>query len=126
MFWFSLGVALLASLAIIGIGAGYLAAPQAMAPSFGLPPPQTVPKVLWWLRLKGTRDIASGLLVLTVMATGAHRQLGFVLLIASLIPLGDMVTVLAAKGRTATALRVHGLTAVLMVLGAAPLILGLG
>ena len=123
MLWFSLGVALLASLAIMGIGVGYLARPQAMAPSFGLPVPAGGSDVSWWLRLKGTRDVASGLLVLAVMAMGAHRELGVVLLIAALIPLGDMSTVLAAKGRTATALGVHGATAALMVLGALPLVL---
>ena len=32
MHWFSLGVALLAALAIIGIGVGYFVRPEAMAP----------------------------------------------------------------------------------------------
>jgi hypothetical protein len=121
MLWFSWGVAGLAALAIIGIGVGYLARPQVMAPSFGLPPPEGGPGVFWWLRLKGTRDVASGLIVLAIMAMGAYRELGWVLLIAALIPLGDMATVLAAKGRTATALGVHGVTAAVMILGAVPL-----
>ena len=123
MVWFALGVALLASFAIIGIGVGYVLRPDVMAPSFGLPVPQTLLDVSPWLRLKGTRDIASGVLVLVVMAMAAHQVLGFVLLVAALIPLGDMTTVLAARGRTATALGVHGLTAALMIGGSVPLIL---
>ena len=124
MLWFSLGVALLASLAIIGIGVGYLAAPRVMAPSFGLPRPQAASDVFWWLRLKGTRDVAAGVLVLRGRAGAPHRQLGIVLLISALIPLGDMATVLAAKGRTATALGVHGLTAAVMFVAAITLLLG--
>ena len=124
MHWFSLGVALFASLAIIGIGLGYLARPRLMAPSFGLPLPEVGPNIAWWLRLKGTRDVAAGVLVLAFMAREGHGALGLVVLIAALIPLGDMMTVLAARGRTATALGVHGLTAVLMILAAVPLLMG--
>ena len=124
MHWFSLGVALLAALAIIGIGVGYLVRPEAMAPSFGLPLPEGGPRTAWWLRLKGTRDVVSGILVLAFMATGGGRSLGLVVLIAALIPFGDMSTVLAAKGRTVTALSVHGVTAALMILAAIPLLTG--
>ena len=118
------GVAMLAALAIIGIGVGYLARPEMMAPSFGLPLPEGGPKTAWWLRLKGTRDVVSGVLVLAFMAAGEGRSLGLVVLIAALIPLGDMATILAAKGRTMTALSVHGLTAALMILAAIPLLRG--
>ena len=124
MHWFSLGVAVLVALAIIGIGAGYLTRPLAMAPSFGLPLASNEASVAWWLRLKGVRDVASGVLVLAFIAAGGHWALGLVLLIAALIPLGDMSTILAAQGRTATALGVHGVTAALMVVAAAPLLAG--
>ena len=124
MYLFSLGVALLAALAIIGIGVGYLTRPRLMAPSFGLPLPEDGPNITWWLRLKDTRDVVAGVLVLAFMAVDGHRGLGLVLLVAALIPLGDMSTVLAARGRTATALGVHGLTAALMILGAIPLLKG--
>ena len=124
MHWFSLGVALLAALAIIGIGLGYLFSPTAMAPSFGLPPPSDPTGMAWWLRPKGVRDVVSGVLVLSVMAVDAHRTLGFVLLVAALIPLGDMTVVLAGRGRPAAALGVHGVTAALMILGALPLLAG--
>ena len=123
MFWFSMGVALLASLGIIVIGLMYLAMPRTATRSFGLPLPEAGANVAWWLRLKGGRDVVSGLVVLAMMAWGGHRMLGIVLLIEALIPAGDMSLVLAARGSTARALGIHASTAVLMIAGAIPLIL---
>ena len=75
MHWFSLGVALLAALGIIGIGVGYLTRPMKIAPSFGLPLPDGAPNVAWRLRLKGTSDVAAGVLVLAFVAADGHRAL---------------------------------------------------
>ena len=122
--WFSLAVALLTALAILGIGLGYLVSPRAMMPSCGLPLAELGANTAWWLRLKGVRDIAAGVLVLTFMAVDRHRALGLVLLIEAIIPIGDMSTILAARGRAATALGVHGVTATLMILAAIPLLSG--
>lgn len=124
MHWFSLGVALLMAGGIIWIGFGYLFYPGAMVSSFGLPLPDGGENTIWWLRPKGVRDITSGVLVLAFMAADGHRALGIILLIEAMIPLGDMSTILAAKGRTAVALGVHGVTAALMILAAAPLLMG--
>jgi hypothetical protein len=124
MYWFSVGVALLASLGIIVIGLMYLAVPRTATQSFGLPLPEAGANVAWWLRLKGTRDVVSGMVVLAMMASGGERVLGIVLLIEALIPAGDMSLILAARGSTARALGIHALTAVLMIAGAIPLILG--
>ena len=124
MHWFSNGVALLAALGIIGIGAMYLSNPRAMTPNFGLPLPEGGANTTWWLRLKGMRDIVSGLVVLAAMAWGGPHMVGIVLLIEAAIPTADMSLVLAAKGETKTALGVHGLTAALMIVAAVPLITG--
>ena len=124
MHWFSMGVALLAAVGIIWIGTGYVSDPRTMAPSFGLPLPEEGANIAWWLRLKGIRDVASGLLILAFMAWDGHRALGIALLVESIIPIGDMSSILAANGSTRTAFGVHGVTAVLMVLGAIPLIAG--
>ena len=125
MHWISLGLALLAALAIIAIGVMYVLRPKAMTPSFGLPLPEEGRNIVWWLRLKGVRDIVLGLIVLAVMAWGDRRVVGIVVLVAAITPLGDMSLVLSAKGSTRTALSVHGVTAAVMVLAAIPLILGL-
>ncbi|WP_174292663.1 DUF4267 domain-containing protein [Sphingomonas bacterium] len=124
MHWFSIGVAILVAIAIIAIGGMYLLAPQAATRSFGLPLPEAGANMAWWLRLKGSRDIVSGLVVLAVLAWGGPRLLGIVLLVEALIPLGDMTLILAARGSTARAIGIHLLTAVVMIAGALPLLAG--
>jgi len=124
MHWFALGMALLLALAIIAIGIQYVASPLAATRSFGLPLPENGANIAWWLRLKGVRDIVSGLAVLAFMMWGAPSGLGIILLVEALIPVGDMLVILAAKGSTKSAFGMHGLTAVIMVLTAVPLIIG--
>ena len=124
MHGFSVGIALLAAFAIISIGVMYLARPRQMTLSFGLPLPEEGPNVAWWLRLKGTRDVVSGLVMLALVAWGSPYLLGIVLLVEALIPLGDMSIVLVGKGSAARAFGIHGVTAALMVAAAVPLITG--
>jgi hypothetical protein len=124
MHWISFGVALLAAVGIIGIGLMYLLQPRMMTPNFGLPLPEEGRNIDWWLRLKGSRDIASGLVVLALVGWGTPFLLGVILLIEALIPTGDMSLILAARGSTKTAVGVHGLTAALMILAAIPLLMG--
>lgn len=124
MHWFSYGVATLAAAGIIGIGTMYLFRPRVMTSNFGLPLPEAGANTTWWLRLKGSRDIVSGLIVFALMAWGTPLLLGVVLLIDAITPVSDMTTILAAKGSTGIALDVHGLTAALMIAAAISLIVG--
>ncbi len=124
MHWLPLGMALLVALAIIAIGIQYVASPRTASRSFGLPLPEEGANVASWLRLKGVRDIASGLAVLAFMAWGAPRGVGIILLVEAIIPVGDMLVILAASGSTKSAFGMHGLTAVFMVLAAIPLMIG--
>lgn len=114
----ALGISLFVGGAILAIGVAYLIKPWAIAPSFGLPLPDPGENTSWWLRLKGVRDITSGIVLLSLSWIDGHRTLGLVLLIFALVPSGDMSIILAGKGRTGTAIGVHGLTAALMVLSA--------
>jgi hypothetical protein len=122
--WFSGGLALLLALAIIAIGTQYLANPRAATRSFGLPLPEDGANIAWWLRLKGVRDIASGLAVLAFMTWGGPLAVGIFLLVAAIIPLGDMLLILAAKGSARSAFGIHAPTAVLMVVAAIPMMMG--
>ena len=124
MHWLALGMALLVALAIIAIGTLYIVNPMAATRSFGLPLPESGANIPWWLRLKGVRDIASGLAVLAFMAWGVPGGVGIILLVEAIIPMGDMLLILAAKGSTRSACGMHGLTAVVMVLTAIPLMMG--
>lgn len=111
-------LAALLAVAIILIGSFYVVSPQRITGSFGLRPPAHDADTRAWLRLKGTRDIASGLLVLTLMLTTDTRTLGIALLVLAITPLGDMLNVLASGGSRSTALSVHGATcAVMLVVG---------
>lgn len=124
MHWFSFGVALLAAAGIIVLGVMYLSNPRAATQSFGLPLPEEGANIAWWLRLKGVRDIVSGLVLLAMMTWGSPHMVGIVLVIEALVPVGDMSLILAAKGSTKTAFGVHGVTAALMMLAAIPLLMG--
>src|SRR5262249_34563450 len=119
-----LGVAALVALAIIVIGARYVSRPRAATRSFGLPLPEDGPNIPGWLRLKGVRDIASGMAVLAFMVWGGSRMVGIILLVEAIIPIGDMLVILAAKGSASSAFGIHGLTALVMILAAVPLTMG--
>lgn len=117
-----LSLAVLISVGIIVIGCFYLASPQRMVGGFGLKPPASDADTLAWLRLKGIRDVASGLAVLALMLTTDSRTVGIVLLVLAIIPFGDMSNILASGGRKATAFSVHGVTCAVMLFAGALLI----
>jgi hypothetical protein len=108
-------IAVLVSVGIIVIGCFYVAAPEQITGGFGLKPPATDADTRAWLRLKGIRDIATGLAVLTLMVLTDHRTEGIALLVFALIPCGDMTNVLVSGGRKITALSVHGVTCAVML-----------
>lgn len=120
----ALGVAGLTAFAIIAIGTQYLARPRIATCSFALPLPEEGANVAWWLRLKGVRDIASGLLLLASMAWLGPRAAGLILFVQAVIPIGDMLVVLRGKGSVRSAVGIHGVTATVMILAAIPLVMG--
>jgi hypothetical protein len=112
-------LAALIAVGIIVIGCLYLASPERILGGFGLRPPASNADTRSWLRLKGIRDIASGLVVLTMMLTANRRSVGLVLLVYAIIPFGDMSVVLGSHGSKSKAFSVHGVTcAVMLVVGA--------
>jgi hypothetical protein len=110
-----ISIAVLVSVGIIAIGGFYIASPRRMVGGFGLRPPAADADTHAWLRLKGIRDVASGLAVLTLMLATDSRTVGLVLLVFAFIPFGDMANILVSGGRKATAFSVHGLTCAAMV-----------
>jgi Domain of unknown function (DUF4267) len=113
-----LSLVVLVSVGIIVIGCFYLASPQRILGGFGLKPPAPDAATHAWLRLKGIRDVASGLVVLTMMLTADRRSLGIALLVLAVIPLGDMSIVLGSGGSKSKAFSIHGVTcAVMLVAG---------
>jgi hypothetical protein len=111
-------LAALIAVGIMVIGGFYLASPERVSGSFGLKPPAADADTRAWLRPKGIRDVASGLIVLAMMLTAGARITGIALLVFAIIPLGDMSIILASGGRKSTAFSVHGVTcAVMLVVG---------
>ena len=111
-----LSVAALIAVGIIVIGCFYLASPERISGTFGLRPPASDADTRAWLRPKGIRDVASGLIVLTMMLTADRRLVGTVLLVFAIIPLGDMSIILGSGGSKSTAFSVHGVTCAVMLL----------
>ena len=113
-----LTLAALLAVGIMVIGCFYLASPERVSGSFGLKPPAPDADTRAWLRPKGIRDVASGLVVLAMMLTADWRLVGMVLLVEAVIPLGDMSIILGSGGSRSKAFSVHGATcAVMLVAG---------
>jgi uncharacterized protein DUF4267 len=111
-----LSLAALMAVAIVVIGSFYLLSPERISGSFGLRPPASDADTRAWLRPKGIRDIAAGLVVLTLMLTTNTRSVGIVLLVEAIVPLGDMSIILGSGGSKSKAFSVHGVTCGVMLL----------
>jgi Domain of unknown function (DUF4267) len=105
---------------IIAIGTRFLVRPEAAAAGYGVGTAPQDP----YLAVKGIRDIASGLVLLAVLARGDRRTTGSTALAAATIPFGDMIVVLTRGGSPRVALGVHGATSLFMVAAAVPLLSG--
>ena len=108
----------LIAVGIIVIGCFYLVSPERISGTFGLKPPASDADTRAWLRPKGIRDVASGLVVLTMMLTADRRLVGIALIVEAFIPLGDMSIILGSGGSKSRAFSIHGVTcAVMLVVG---------
>jgi hypothetical protein len=111
-------LAALMALGIMVIGCFYLVSPERISGTFGLKPPASDADTRAWLRLKGIRDFACGLVVLAMMLTVDRRSVGIALLVEAIVPFGDMSIILGSGGSKSRAFSVHGLTcAVMLVVG---------
>jgi hypothetical protein len=108
-------LAALIAVSIIVIGCFYLASPERISGTFGLKPPASDADTRAWLRPKGIRDVAAGLIVLTMMLVADRRLVGIALLVFAIIPFGDMSIVLGSGGSKSRAFSIHGVTCAVMV-----------
>jgi len=116
----ALVVALLACVLIMFIGGRFLLAPRVAMAGFGVPEDRR--RAL--TSIKGVRDITSGVVPLVVLAAAGQQAFGWVLFAAALTPIGDAVIVLTNGGTLATALRIHAVTALLLIVVGLVLALG--
>jgi hypothetical protein len=106
------------AIAVIVMGTSFFWAPQG-ALGFGIPnPPIQDPAFRAWLRVKGVRDMASGVGILILLVAGTPALLGGLLLALTLIPIGDAAIVLHSKGPKSAAYGIHAASAALVLAGA--------
>jgi hypothetical protein len=105
------------------IGARFIVAPRVAAAGYGVQPDLSQRSAGAYLTVKGIRDIAAGLFVFILMAAGATHLLGWVILAATIIPIVDAAIVLGNGGSKSIALGVHGLTAAVMLMTSALLLI---
>ena len=109
-FW----MAMLVAIGIIFIGIRFIINPEACAAGFGIPFSSS--KDIAFGRIKGIRDIFSGLALLPFLLQHNRKATAWVFTIAIMIPIGDCLTVLATNGPSdINHLLVHGLTAIYMI-----------
>ena len=108
---------------IIFIGARFLVAPRVAAAGYGVPADLDQPSADAYLSVKGVRDIATGLFVVILLIAGATHLAGWVMLAATIVPLADATIVLRNGGSKATAWGVHGVTAAVMIITSALLLI---
>ncbi|MET8116165.1 DUF4267 domain-containing protein [Streptomyces prasinus] len=109
---------------IIFIGALAFRAPQAAA-GFGIPGTPTEDRTFRaWLAVKAVRDMASGLFIFVLLVGGSPHLLGWFMLAATCIPMGDALIVLRSNGPKAAAYGIHGATAAVMLVISLLLLLG--
>ena len=98
-------------------GVRFLLDGHGAAAGFGIDPWPTG-TAAGYFAVKGIRDIVIGLNLLALFALGQRRATGVLLAITAMIPVADMIIVLTHGGTVATALGVHGLTAVVVLFDA--------
>jgi hypothetical protein len=108
-------LAALLAVGIIVIGFFYLVSPERISGTFGLKRPASDANTRAWLRPKGIRDIAAGLVVLAMMPTADWRLVGMALLVEAIIPFGDMSIILWSGGSKSRAFSIHGITCAVMI-----------
>ncbi|MFD5747592.1 DUF4267 domain-containing protein [Streptomyces sp. NPDC127033] len=100
---------------IIFIGVRAFRTPRA-AVDFGIPGTPTEDRTFQaWLTVKAVRDIASGLFVFILLAGATPHVLGWFMLAATGIPVGDALIVLRSNGPRTAVYGIHGATAVVML-----------
>jgi hypothetical protein len=105
------------ALAPISFGLNFLLNPHGAASGFGIDPWPTGNAAGYFI-VKAVRDLFMGLVLLVLLALRERRLTGIALALVTIVPIGDMITVLTHGGSAATALGVHGLTAVLVAIDA--------
>ena len=102
----------LLGIAILFLGANFILNPHGGAAGYGVTVTSTDADA--FLRAKGVRDIATGIVVLALLSFSSARAVALALLGLLPIPVGDAIIVATTGGAPAYAVPMHALTAVVM------------
>ena len=105
---------MLVALGIIFIGIRFIITPQAGAAAFGIPISSTTD--LAFGRIKGIRDIFSGLVLLPLLFLRMKKATAYVFSAAVIIPATDCLLVFLNNGPDMPHMLIHGLTAIYMII----------
>ncbi len=106
----------LVAVGIIFLGLRFMVSPESGADGFGIPLTRTS-DALAYGRIKGIRDIFSGIVVFLFLISRNRRATAITFGAAIIIPVSDCLTVLAVNGtEDTTHLLIHGGTAVYMLI----------
>ena len=105
---------LLVALGIIFVGIRFIVDPLAGAAAFGIPFSGTPD--LAFGRIKGIRDIFSGLVLLPLLFLRMKKATAFVFSAAIIVPATDCLLVFLNNGPDIPHMLIHGLTAVYMLI----------
>lgn len=114
---FTTALTVLLGLFPLTFGLWFLLDGHGAAAGFGIDPWPTG-TAAGYFAVKGIRDIVAGLNLLALFALGQRYATGVLMAITALIPIADMIIVLTHGGTVATALGIHGLTAVIVLFDA--------
>jgi hypothetical protein len=118
------GLSWFLGLGIIFVGARFLLVPRTSAAAYGVAVAGAAGNADAYFAVKGIRDIGSGLVALALILGATPQALGWFMLAAAVIPIGDAIVVLRYRGPRIAAYAVHGGTAVLMLAIAGLLLAG--
>ncbi len=108
--WMTMPIAL----GIIFVGVRFITNPTVAATDFGIPF-SNIHDVAFG-RIKGIRDIFSGVALLPLLFLKMRRATAFVFTAAIIIPIADCLIVLVTNGPDIQYMLVHGLTALYMMI----------
>lgn len=109
-YWMTLFVAL----GILFIGLRFMLAPQVAVEAFGIPLSSSTDLIFG--RVKGIRDIFSGLALLWLLYARMRKASAYVFTAAIIIPFTDCLLIYVQNGVDLPRMLVHGLTGVYMVI----------
>jgi hypothetical protein len=113
-------LSLLIAVAIIVLGANFIFHPHAGAAAYGVQISNTDADA--FLRAKGLRDIASGLVLVCLVAFASSRAVGLFVLTMTVIPMGDAIIVATTGGAPAYAVPMHAVTGLSMLALSVPIL----